>query len=748
MTAAERTALRKKYPAEKLNKIRKLYDKDVEVWGPIRAQRDEDIQCISTERGPWPQEEWDARTKGMHKRPALHEDVLTPYCNQVINKIEQNPMGVEANPSGDDADEESAEFVENRIRGWEYEENAQYAYQTAAKCAVEGSFGWWKLETRYGGGAKSKLGAAATGNFNTKVCCVPITDPSTITPGFWKKPDASDMRRAWEHEWMSIEEFKDRWPNARLKSFEAISSVAPTWTRDDTSIQVCAWWHLESDERELLAIDDPNSDTPVYAYDDEFTDEERKTLKVIRRRKEKINKVVKTIMSGAEVLDETDWIDPGEGEDVAPEIPLFGVFGRVKYEHGKMVIESLVRKGRVGQLLYDFTISAIQETIGLTPRVFFSGPEGTFDTSSNWSPRALSAYKEWKSVVDPATGQPLPPPKMELYEPPIAALEMAKDSILRGIERSIGMNSVEHKDKTAKSGKALDALTQEMTVGTSHYFGATRIAQERCYRTLMRILPEIERGTDQNVATRDKFGKQTVGPLPPKAYQGRYSVAVGTGKMYQTLQDKQAEFAQELMKVGGDPDILLVSLIGAAKMAGLGEYGDQIVEVFTALLGAKYPDVAKLLSGEEGAMMPPEALQAIQQAQQQLTALNEHAKQLETQVIELEDDIKAKKIESESKERVSAADNETKLQIEQMKAELAIRLKEIDIELKKIELEREKIRGSIAASLKGAELDSKETMQNRQQSHESVEAEASRSAASMEAEANRAHEAQTKDSAE
>src|SRR5262245_5415624 len=105
MTRAE---LRKKYTPEVCRKIRSLFDQDVQRWAKIRRQAELDVQCIkadtgdgNTVAGPWPEAEWRARHIVGQERPCLHENILPQYLNQVVNQIERNPMGVEAEPAGE-----------------------------------------------------------------------------------------------------------------------------------------------------------------------------------------------------------------------------------------------------------------------------------------------------------------------------------------------------------------------------------------------------------------------------------------------------------------------------------------------------------------------------------------------------------------------------------------------------------------------------------------------------------------------
>ena len=232
--------LRQKYSPDKLRAIRKLFSQDVDAWVKIRKERETDMQCISTEQGPWPDAEWNARHAKGTERPCLHEDVLTQYVNQAGNQIEMNPMGVEATPRGEGATPESAEFVENRIRGIEYECQASDAYVSAAINAIQGSYGCWKLES------------ARAGGFDQKVCIEPILDPESVVPGFAKKPDWSDLRRCWELERLSHEEFREKYK----KRFPGIMGLVYTGNGYDIVMYLKKAWEAVGDPTNFKAVCD------------------------------------------------------------------------------------------------------------------------------------------------------------------------------------------------------------------------------------------------------------------------------------------------------------------------------------------------------------------------------------------------------------------------------------------------------------------------------------------------------------
>lgn len=649
MTPAQ---LKQKYTDDKVKAVREKFDRDYEAWSEIRDERGDDLQCISMERGPWPEQEWNARHEAGNERPCLHEDVLSQYADKVINDISLNPMGVSVRPQGEESDEQTAEFREGRIRQTEYEQNGNYSYLTAAQNAVQGSYGCWKLESyREGKSKDSPL---------RRVCIEPVMDPDSMIPGFCKKPDWSDMRDCWELEKMTHAEFLNRYGDkATIKDFTGLTkrSEGFSW-HDNKTVTVAAWWHLEEDERFLLTIESEEGDVEV--YEDEFDEGYAPAVKVAGRKSETRRQVLKTIFNGEEALDETVWID--EGDDVnPPEIPVLWVTGRIKYQEGKRSIDSLIRKGRTGQLLYDAVISGIQERLSMVPKVKTWGPEGSYDTSTSFESihRSPVAFAEYKLVTYP-DGSPAPKPEIVDIPSNTADLEAAKQSILIGIQNAIGMSSTERKDRAAKSGKALDQLAQEMNVATAHYFNSLRIAQERQYRIMDRILAKTDAGKKQ-VPVRGVDGKTKMVSVDDSHYKGTHSVVIGSGKMYQSQQEEQSDFADSLLKIA-DPQVLVAVLPDAIRMKGLGAEFEKLARMIETL------QPPEMQAAREGKAPDPAAQQAVKQAAKQLEALNEHAKQVEAENAALKQEKQAEKQKMDAQERMNEDDNRTKIQIAEINA--------------------------------------------------------------------------------
>lgn len=642
-----------------VTELRDMFDRYRERWSEVYDQADEDMQCLSLD-GPWPQKERDARNTPGQERPCLHEDVISQYHNQVINGIEMDQLGADVQPEGNGADEKTAEEVEDRIREIDYVNNAQHAYMTAAQCAIQSSMGFWEIETDW----------CSPDSWERCIKINAIMDPKTCLPDpDSKEPDWHDMQGFIKLSRMSHAEFRQKYPGAQIVNFEGLINDDNKYWLDSMTVQVAAIWRVKKKKRMLLFIDD-GTDQGLSIFEDELPDGMKKVKRgkqkmvafggsdypILRESKRYLPSVEKIITNGIEVLDRTEWEDE--------EIPVLVVTGRVKYEQGKRVIDSLTRKARIGQLLYDACISSIQELVSSAPKFKMVGYEGQFDTSTNWARafRDPTAYAEIKAVTDGSPeGEVLPLPNFVQPNPPIALLEGWKQSILLSIQNSIGMTSTERKDRAAKSGKALEALDRTINVGTYHYRKSLEIAQLRGYRIINRLLPKIE-NTSRSVGFRNKKGEHSVRQIPDNHFQAKHEVVIGSGKYYQSLQDEQKDFSETLLASIKDQIIMLAVLPDLIRMRGLGPHGDDLAKMIEAMQPA--PMQAARQVDQNGQTAPdPAVMAAMKQAQGAVQALNAHAKELEQQVIQLTDEKNAKLAELANKKEIATIEKEKAIEV-------------------------------------------------------------------------------------
>ena len=677
----------------RVDKIRKTYDRRKQQWAHIHEEVDADYKCLSMD-GPWPDKERKMRESPGNERPCLHEDVITQFNNMTTNQLEMNPMGIDVQPEGDGANEHTAEWVEGRIRQVEYEQNGQHAYLTAGKCAVECSVGFWELETD----------SVNPFSWDKQVLIRSIQDPKSVLVDLnCRKPDWSDISDAFKISRMSHDEFKQKFPQAEVRDFEGFIGKEgfKDWV-DSKEVQVAAFWEVTKKPGTLLLVDDGTDEGwSMFELNGELFDvrdgtgadvdadkplpflkRKGKTVEIVGNGMEEIGypegrrfpiikdskrfvpKVTKCLTNGIEILEETEWEDC--------EIPIFVVTGRVKFENGLKVIDSQTRKGRIGQLLYDLCITAIQEETAMIAKIMYRGYEGQFDTSTNHARinREPGAYAEYLGKTEGTGDAILPIPEIVDREPKIQALLELKQSLLIGIQNALGISSAERKDKASKSGKALQELQDDMNVGTYHFHNSLRMAQLRQYRAINRLLPKVE-NTAREVGIRNVKGDYKVDNIAADHYQqlGRHEVVIGSAKYYQSLQEEQSDFAESLLKSIGDPTIMLAVLPDLIRMKGLGPYGDDLAKMVEAM---QPPQMQQARQQDQGGQMSPAMIQMMsQQAQQTVAALNANIKQKEGQIAELLFEKKAETLKYSKQ-----------MEIEQLKAKTSVEGHLIDASVK------------------------------------------------------------------
>lgn len=645
---------------ERCKEYRQIFSDWKDSWGDVLTEMDLDMECLS-QLGPWSKAERKIREIPGQERPCLHEDILTQFLNPVINQAEMNPHSADVQPEGPDANSDSARFVEDRLRQIDYEQNGQHAYMTGLKTAVECSLGYFKIETEW----------ADPTSWTKAIRIVAVMDPKTILyDPHCKKPDWSDAKGAFELSRMTHEEFRQKWSNAKIQDFTGAFSMdnAKDWL-DTNTVQVAAFWKRTCKNRKLLKLDDGSGES-MDMFDDEIPSNMKRQGKflvivsdgmeaagypkgrkipIIDERTSEAWTVKKIITNGIEELDETDWEDE--------EIPIMVITGRVKYENGKRVIDSLTRKGRTGQMVYDYLISGMQEVIALTAKPKYEGAEGQFDTSTDLTKlmRSNVAYVEFKLKTVATGADILPLPVFRTYDPPIQAYEIAKQSILRSLQSALGMTSTELKDKSEQSGKALQKLEESMQVTTYHFYNSQKIAQLRGYNVMNRLLAKIEPDGGM-VSTRDVKGNHKKQMAPEGIYGKGHKVVIGQGKFYQDQVQQQSDVADSLLALK-DPTLTMAVLPDALRGKNLGAWSDDLAEIIEAMQPPQM-QAAREKQKKKGQTppLPPQVDQAIKALHQQNQALTQ-----ELQKTKQEQD--AKTLEWQTRKAMNEDDNKTKLDV-------------------------------------------------------------------------------------
>src|SRR6185503_1614860 len=93
-------------------------------------------------------EQDERRDREDNKRPVVCPDELDQYLNQAINNLRQNPIAIEVQPAGEEAEDKDAQTRSDIIRGIEYQSHAQSAYSNAYSSAIQCGFGFFRVTTK------------------------------------------------------------------------------------------------------------------------------------------------------------------------------------------------------------------------------------------------------------------------------------------------------------------------------------------------------------------------------------------------------------------------------------------------------------------------------------------------------------------------------------------------------------------------------------------------------------------------
>ena len=140
--------MKKKEQEEILNRARKRRKEISEAEYEMKADFREDIEfTYNINDGQW--NAADAENRRNAGRPYLSMNKLHKFASQVVNAEKGVPNLDDIIPVDDQGDIEVAKIYNELIEYIEYQSQAEDVYCGAAKHAVAGGFGYWRILTAY-----------------------------------------------------------------------------------------------------------------------------------------------------------------------------------------------------------------------------------------------------------------------------------------------------------------------------------------------------------------------------------------------------------------------------------------------------------------------------------------------------------------------------------------------------------------------------------------------------------------------
>lgn len=585
-----------------LTEIRERFDYATQEWSKIREEAKIDMRYIAGDI--WDPVERKAREEA--KRPALDLDELGQYVNQTVNSVRANPRAIKFTPNGNGADDQSAEFYINKAREIEYRSKAQIVYTTAFQNAVERSYGFFRVVTRW-----------APGKFHQDIWLEPFVNPDLVTPD----PDAlsptlADQKFCFVSESRDEPEFLREWPDATVRSFNADNQkLAPAWFKGKR-IQIAEYWHVKPVERHLLQIlpppqaappgavpglnqapqppQPPQAPKPIEVYAHELEPRGLPKLEDLRaggllraERKEDVPEVWSYITNGVEVLSKSKWL--------GKYIPIVSCFGKVIWvdagSGAERKILSMIRLARDPQMLYCYYRTQQAETAKQIPKATVVGYKGQFrGVEEDWITASDQpvAYLQVQATIDGLPeGTVLPLPVRIPYEagPNLSALELAAEGARRAIQSAMAIaplpSSAQRRNE--KSGKALERIEESSARGSYHFDDSYNAMIEQGGVIIEDLLDKVldtmrETGIRKADDSAELVTVNDPNDADSPSTKGDHLVTVSTGPEQHSEREAASDFADTLAQI---PPVFAQIGDLVVKMKNLGPIGDQIAERLT-----------------------------------------------------------------------------------------------------------------------------------------------------------------------
>lgn len=532
-----------------LKQLREEYSSDDTDWKPIRDEGRTDIRYIAGD--PW--EPVERRYREQNNRLCLTFDELGQYVNQTVNDILQNRRAIQVTANGLGANDKEAEVRANRIRQIEYVNNAQVAYTTMFENAVQRSFGWTRLNTRWGKNQREQ-----------DIVIEPVPNPDMVTPGWFVMPDGSDIKRLWFHESWTQTDFLRKYPQATVRDFSGMADDPglSNWIQSETNrIMLAEYWRK-------------NDDGTVEQF----------------------------LTNGVEILT--------HAKTVWKEIPFIPCFGKVMFiEEGgrsKRLIQSMARLAREPFRAYCYVRTTEAELISQLPKFPYFAYKGALDDKN--AMELTKSVSEPVAVVfvenqfpDNASAGPPPYPQRNPVILELQGLEIAAESFRRAIQAAFAQSALptQAQKHNEKSGVALQKIEDSGQRGSYHFTAHYEGAVTRIGKAINGALGPIhDTPRDMTVRKADDstqvmrvndpswVNPDTQQPELVAFTDGDYDVTISTGPKVDSEREAASNFADliiqspEIAQIVG-PQKMADILATVIKLKNVGPLGDQIAEIIS-----------------------------------------------------------------------------------------------------------------------------------------------------------------------
>lgn len=519
-------------PAELVAEARERFHECATHDRENREHSQSDLRFLSGEQ--WAEKDKNARD--LAGRPTLTINRLPQFVAQVINDIRLNKPAITVRPVDSVSDPKLADTLTGLIRNIEEQSDADTAYVTAAEHAISCGLGHFRITTEY----------VSDDAFEQDIRIRPIHNPfSVVWDAESRALTREDARFCFVLSRVGRKAFEARFPDASTTGFDGeagISHVAEWFTRD--TVQVAEYWVkipyqkilLRAPTGEVLDATDMPGELLAQAQAEGG-----------RIRTVDCHKVVMWLLNGHEVLSGPHmW--PGK------HIPIIPVIGK-EFTTGERVLRAgLVRYAKDAQASYNYFMSALVESVALTPKAPYLATPAQIDGFEDvWAKANTDNLPYLPYNPDPQAAAPARQPPPMLSPAIVSLIQFASEDLksTTGIyDAALGARSNE------TSGRAIIARQREGDVSTFVFIDNLSKAIAHAGRQLVDLIPRIY-DTERVVRVLGEDGSAEMKPINIEIGEGKrqhdlaagkYDVVVKAGPSFSTRREETVRSILEFVQ--------------------------------------------------------------------------------------------------------------------------------------------------------------------------------------------------------
>lgn len=464
----------------------------------------------------WPQDVQNERTK----RVMLTINRARQHNLDILNDARQSRVAVQVRPLRGGASYDSAMILDGVIRHIEYISNAESAYQSALKFAVQGGCGYIRLVTDYVGDDSFDQEIYVRGYYKADDVLMILLDPDI------KEFDGSDAKFGFVFSDMDKEEFDRAYP--KWKDRAASNEIAPdaSWGNvGGEKVRIAEYFRAVAEEGKLYTFQDPDTGEQVTKSQKEMDAELLKAVIDTEGFAERLvvnTKIEHFKIIGDNIAEEKVW--PGK------YVPIIRCIGEETVIDGQMDRKGHTRALLDSQRMLNYNASASVEYGALQTKVPWMGPIKAIEgMEEDWN----NANTENKSYLgynhEDDDGKPIPKP--ERPQPPTGApvfMQGMRDA-LEQMYLASGQNQADFgQPGNERSGVAIQQRQRQGDNATYHYLDHQASMIRLCGKQLLDLISKVY-DTKRMVKYRDDAGKESDVTIDPNAPQP-HQVEKGEGK--------------------------------------------------------------------------------------------------------------------------------------------------------------------------------------------------------------------------